>query len=439
MHNSLLLPLGELLNIVPYAYLCYFPFRGKLRISRNKLLVILSLLTIIQFTIYYFNSSMPFINVKLSFFAWLLVYLFVYFATVRASFSRLFYVFLIIANYACAVIGISNSLNLHFFAHVQSVNGYSMQLICIYAISFVITLPFAFMLYKRIDLQLKNVDDAVWNILWIIPFSFVITLIIFEGADTDQLMGSWRYIVVTLAMALGASAVYYVVTRILFETDENAKLRENVRVINLQLDFQRDEYKTLSEHIAEAKAARHDLRHHLSIIEEYLQSNDTENLLNYLNEYKSSLPDDTELTLCENYASNVIVIHYTRIAKSEGVLVYTNMQLPQDIGIADSDLCIIFGNCLENALEACRRMRHGQKYIHIKSKFRANMLGISIDNSFDGIIEEKGSTILSRKRKNEEGIGLTSVRAVAARYSGTALFEFDKSEFRASIVLNTQK
>ena len=438
MHNPFLLPIGIFFNIAPFAYLCYFPFRHNLRIPKSKLIITLFLLTIIQFTIYYFNSSMPFIIQKFSFFAWLLIYLFIYFAAVRASFLRLFYVFLLMANYDCVIVGISNSLCLHFFPNFQRENGYSLPLICIYIVSFLFTIPFALILYKKIELLLKRATDAIWNTMWIIPFSFVITLIIFEGIDNDELIANWQYIVVTLTMALGASAVYYVVTRILFETEENAKLRVNVRMVNMQLDLQKNEYKALSEHIAEAKAARHDLRHHLSMIEAFLHSNNTEDLLNYVNEYKSSLPDDTELTLCENYAANVIVIHYTKIAKSEGVLVCTNLQLPQKIGIADSDLCIVFGNCLENALEACRRMSNRKKYIHVKSKLHGNILGITIDNSFDGIIDEKNGTFLSRKRIKEEGIGLSSVRAVATKYTGTALFEFDDTEFRASIVLNTK-
>lgn len=439
MHDPLLLPIGVFLDIVPYAFLCYFPFTDYLRISKKKLIVLLSILTVVQFAIFYFNSKMPYLLVKFSFFAWLVIYFLVYLVTVRMRFSRLLYVFLLITNYACILIGISNSLEMHFFPQALRESGYSSPLIHIHMGAFAVTLPFALIFYRKIKSLLCRTDDAVWNTLWIIPFSFVIMFIVFSGADRDRLMKSWQYITITLTMALGASAVYFVVTRMLIETYKNTALKDHVRMVKMQLTFQENEYKILSERIAETRAARHDLRHHLSIIQAYLQSNDTENLTNYLYEYNRSLPDDTELSLCENHASNVIILHYTGIAKTESVCVHTDLQLPQKIGIADLDLCIVFGNCLENALEACRKINSEERYISVKSRICGDMLGITIDNSFDGIVQEKNGAFLSGKRVNEEGVGLSSVRAVAAKYNGSAFFTYNDKEFCASIVLNTKK
>lgn len=84
-------------------------------------------------------------------------------------------------------------------------------------------------------------------------------------------------------------------------------------------------------------------------------------------------------------------------------------------------------------------MKSGRKYIEINSKIHGDMLGITIDNSFDGKVEEQKGKLLSRKRRYEEGLGVSSVQAVAAKYNGTALFTFNQEEFQASIMLNMRK
>jgi hypothetical protein len=71
-------------------------------------------------------------------------------------------------------------------------------------------------------------------------------------------------------------------------------------------------------------------------------------LLNSLREF------DAPLILCENPAVNALLQHYVSLAKAKNIMVSVNLQVPQKISISDVDLCIIFGNCLENVLEACQ-------------------------------------------------------------------------------------
>ena len=440
MNDSLLLPVGIFFNTAPYAFLCYFPFKDNLKISVKKLLAILFVPAITEFSFFYFYHPITYEFVQFAFFAYLAIYFLIYWATVKMNISKLIFVFLLNTDYGGIIVLISNYLETTFFPSYTHIGGYSLRLNIISVVALVATVPFGlFVVIKKIKPLLCLENKKAWSSLWIIPLMFFFILISVACADNDQWIKSWQYITITLTLMLSCYIVLYVLSEMLIETDENATLRENVRMVNMQLSFQKSAYENLNKWITETKAAQHDLRHHLSVIEMYLQSNDYDDLRKYLDEYKSSLPDNKELFLCGNSVANVIVIHYMEIAGKEGISIATSLHLPQEIGIADMDLCIIFGNCLENALEACRRMENGQKYIHVKSKLHGNMLGITIDNSFDGKVEIKNGKLLSRKRDSEEGLGLSSVRAVAAKYNGTALFTFKENEFQVSVMLNTQE
>jgi sensor histidine kinase regulating citrate/malate metabolism len=113
------------------------------------------------------------------------------------------------------------------------------------------------------------------------------------------------------------------------------------------------------------------------------------------------------------------------------------VELPKIINISDTDLCIIFGNCIENAIEACRRIK-SEKFIKIKSKTINKILSITIDNSFDGSIKKAAGNYLSLKREGE-GIGISSVKSVVRKYGESAQFDVKGNIFQVAIILPLSK
>lgn len=228
------------------------------------------------------------------------------------------------------------------------------------------------------------------------------------------------------------------------QTELTINFESTIKAINRQLALQGDYYKSLQSHIEETKKARHDLRHHLSVIQSYAAAGETEKLNGYLNEYVLSLPHDADIIFCENFAVNSLLCYYIGIAKSEGIQVDTRLELPADIGISDTDLCIIFGNCVENAIEACRKLTEG-KFIKINSRLTGKLLTITIDNSFNGEIKKEGDVFLSNKHegKPSRGIGISSVKAVVQKYGESAQFAthsaahfaVDGNVFQVTIIL----
>jgi len=61
-----------------------------------------------------------------------------------------------------------------------------------------------------------------------------------------------------------------------------------------------------------------------------------------------------------------------------------------------------------------------------------------MDNSFDGIYEEQNGVFFSRKRGGE-GTGLSSVRAIAQRYGGSARFEVRENVFMSSVYVDMKE
>ena len=170
-----------------------------------------------------------------------------------------------------------------------------------------------------------------------------------------------------------------------------------------------------------------------TVMQSFIDAGDNERIEAYLNEHVRTLPVYEEIMYCKNFAVNSMLRYYADIAKKEGIKVDARLDLAENAGVSDSDLCIIFGNCMENAIEACRRFG-GDKFIKISAKPIGKMLAITIDNSFDGNVKRTGDVFMSLKRKGE-GIGTSSVKAVARKYNGSAQFNAEDNVFQVSILL----
>lgn len=442
MFDRLAVPIGILLNLAPYMVFCYYTFSEYIKVSKKRYALFFIIFFSVQFMANAVLDYFALLGVYELFYGSLAMCSIAFYLNVTASPQKVLYVFLLLANYESVIIAASCFIKAQLYPFVDDSQVYSFPYILTRFLLMVYTAPILFyLLLRHIKplIRLKNVK--FWNTLWVIPLTFFITLYIFTGEFEGRLVEKWQYAMVCGTLAIGSFIIYSLIAKMLIETDENAALRENVRMTARQLILQEEQYKSLSEHINEVRSARHDLRHHLSVIDTYVQTNDMEHLKDFLCHYKCSLPEDTELTLCENYTINAIAIYYTGLAHKEGVAVTTHLQIPNEINIVGSDLCIVLGNCLENGLEACRRMITGQRYIHVHSELLGSMLLITIDNSFDGSVIEQNGIFYSFKqgRTLEEGVGLSSVRAVAAKYHGSATFSHTATEFRASVMLQARR
>ena len=100
-------------------------------------------------------------------------------------------------------------------------------------------------------------------------------------------------------------------------------------------------------------------------------------------------------------------------------------------------LAIIFGNLLENALEASRKIPAGQRYIILEATYVKETLQICIRNSSpeEQKKDSRGHYLTTKEDTRYHGIGLASVEQALTDYDGELFTQHEGREFRASAVL----
>lgn len=171
-------------------------------------------------------------------------------------------------------------------------------------------------------------------------------------------------------------------------------------------------------------------------MQNYLADGNLDALREYLARYNESLPNDSLIRFCENTAANAVLLYFSQQAKENDVDFIAQVEIPEDIFISDTDLSVLFGNLIENALEACRNESGKDRKIMIRASLIGSSFCITVDNTFSGALRHTPDGMLVSTKHKGLGLGTQSVKSIAAQYSGICRFEMRDGMFYASVMCN---
>ena len=137
-------------------------------------------------------------------------------------------------------------------------------------------------------------------------------------------------------------------------------------------------------------------------MQEYLNNGELEAIGEYLNRYGESLPDDSLIRFCENAAANAVLLYFAQQAKNNRIDYIVKAKIPADIFVSETDISVLFGNLLENALDACKTELSDDKKIIVRAELTENSLCVAVDNTIHGNSETfgYGKAYLDKTQRN---------------------------------------
>ena len=121
----------------------------------------------------------------------------------------------------------------------------------------------------------------------------------------------------------------------------------------------------------------------------------------------------------ENATVNIVLSAKARDMAQAGLIADINVSLPENLPIADPDLCALFGNALDNAIEAAKDA--ADKRITVRARADKGLLMLRVTNAYAGEREEKADGLFATTKadRRAHGFGLRGMREIAARNGGT--------------------
>ena len=241
-----------------------------------------------------------------------------------------------------------------------------------------------------------------------------------EDGSFEYLLSHWQLLAMNLLGLLSLFCILF----------SYKKLQQNFR-LSTEISLLEQEEHSLNQYVEEAKTRydetksfRHDIRNHIAVVKNLLQSGKLEEAVSYMEDMddmaeKMSFPCSTN-----NPVVDILVGNKLGIAKSMGIDVDCSLLLPYPCSLRDIDICIILSNVLDNAIQAVKRLDAGmEKYIHVSGRIQGDFLMMEIENSFHG----KGAF--------KKGTGLSNVKKVAEKYGGAMSIEAQENKFVLHVLL----
>ena len=293
---------------------------------------------------------------------------------------------------------------------------------------------FALVLYWTVRLFRPERDSeltpGMWKLLLLLnltPIGIVLTLVL-GTTETQRFLaeeiGQNNY----LTVAQNAQEKQYIVLLLLalfsfvglLWTTVVLSRQRKLEQQSMYAEMNQRYYESMEQQHFEIRRMRHDMVNHLQTLsvlpekekEEYIQ-NLLDNTVNIRNSH-----------YCGDSTINA-VLTVTAAAMEELEIEFSyKLDIPTELALNKMDICALFANTLDNAIEACKHLPEEKRMIALESRMQKGMFVLSVKNpvSEDAMLiqdeKQKGVFLTTKSDYKNHGIGLKSIEDVVRRNDG---------------------
>lgn len=277
--------------------------------------------------------------------------------------------------------------------------------------------------------------------LWIVPAFAIVIMMLVGAAHVQYLMTDYEevYGLTSILVVLLTTGVSLMTLLILEKNQAAANHRHDMETIEVQIASQSHRHHEVLKHVDEVRMMRHDLRHHVRIASMLLNEGNLEALRTFLGDMACDKRLCNSIVYSDNHISDLVAHHAMLVAQEANISLSIRCALPKAFWVSDADLCILLGNLTDNALNACRMQAEGARTVLLTTVVRSHEAIVYVENSC-------GDAVLDTPDRRQEagispsgGYGLQSVRSIAEKYNGIALFERLEGRYKSSVLLYRPK
>lgn len=183
------------------------------------------------------------------------------------------------------------------------------------------------------------------------------------------------------------------------------------------------------------RGVKHDLKHHIQTMKAHLIMNQYKELEEYLNELDEDLDIVDTVIKTGNIRIDAVLNSKLAVARARGININAKAIVPAELEINEVDICVIIGNLLDNAIEACEKEKERDKqFIRVYIDILKQQLYIYISNSMTNDIQKSGGRYITTKN-GSHGFGLLRIDRVVKKYGGYLNRQHEEGVFATEIML----
>ena len=287
----------------------------------------------------------------------------------------------------------------------------------------IFTAWFAYMAVKNFQYKIKREDSLVLTFLFLstMTFYWISTFNYLNLSKNSNLM-----------IEIGSSG-FSVAFFIIFLYSKNVSyLREQARQKQITIDQMNRQFAYYREKLRDEERVRsvyHDMKNHLLILEKQ-NSADTKEMAEDL---RRKISDYENYVHTGNEFLDIIIRDKAKKAKETETDFSANINFERGSFIDAMDMSTIFGNALDNALEAQLKIPKNRRMITVKADCVREMLSIVFENNC--VIDGNGHEKTTKQDQFLHGFGIRNIKKAVEKYEGECSIRKESGRFAMKIIL----
>ncbi len=266
----------------------------------------------------------------------------------------------------------------------------------------------------------------------------VATLVVWLNISLEDSSNAKRYFWGSLLNTACMISIGIIVVIVIYIKNTNDKLEQMIVLEQQMKQLQANYYETLLDKEEATRKYRHDMNNHLICLKRLIEVGDMDRTKEYIGQMNANMQEiknksyNTGITIFD-----VLMNYHIEQLESE-VDVKIKGCCNQSVALSDIDMCIVFSNLIQNAVEALNRSNREGEFFHVEIKEGKEFVGIKIVNSSlpeTVQVDEKGNLQTVKKDKENHGIGILNVKETVEKNGGKIEYQLEKEQIVCEVIL----
>lgn len=206
------------------------------------------------------------------------------------------------------------------------------------------------------------------------------------------------------------------------------------RIAAYQNDLIRRHCSEVENMYRQVRGWRHDYHNHIQTMLALVDK--PEQMRSYLLTLNEDLTTVDTVIKTGNVMLDAVLNSKLSLIKAKNITVNAKAVVPANLSISDVDLCVIIGNLLDNAMEACEKQEEtSERFIRVFIGVLKKQLYISVMNSAGGEVKKERKLYVSTKTSGSHGFGLMRIDRIAEKNGGYVNRQNEPGVFATEVML----
>lgn len=262
----------------------------------------------------------------------------------------------------------------------------------------------AWLLFQFRKTRTNSIIQNKWLVLSILfPAVSVIMFLVMLYSYPNSQDISMSVVAFSVVLIVSNIAILYVI-----DTVEKAVVQaQEVLLLKQQIAFQTDNFHALEKNYKIQRKATHEFKRHIQTLQDLMDQREYTTAQDYLKRLHNNRSLRAFSIRSNHPVFDVILNQKHQYAQEQNIQMSVKVNDLSGVSIPTDTLVVLLSNLLDNAIEACQRLK-GPREI-VCSILHEDTLFISIRNTSAPVVLPEGKLPPSTKHSPEHGYGLSAV------------------------------